>query len=68
MGRVSFRGAEVSRPLLLPEYFLHCRLPENQVVLPEYCMIFFLPENCYLKNSKGKGTDFTHIIAVKIAE
>ena len=40
-GPISFRGL---RPWgQLPEYFFHC-LPENQVVLPEYYMIFFLPE------------------------
>ena len=36
---------------MLPEYFPHC-LPENQVGLPEYCMLFW-PENGYLKISKG---------------
>ena len=33
--------------------FFHC-LYENQVVLPEYYQIF-LPENGYLKNSRGGG-------------
>ena len=46
MGRVSFRGAEVS----CPNNFVHC-LHVNQLVLPEY-YLNFLPENCYLKNSR----------------
>ena len=35
-GPISFKGAEVGCP-----NFLHC-LPENEVVLPEYYMIFFV--------------------------
>ena len=31
---------------------IHC-LPENQVVLPEYYMIFFSSENGHLKNYRG---------------
>ena len=49
MGRVSFGGG--GGWSLLPKYFFHC-LHENQVVLPEYYLIF-LPENGYLKNSRG---------------
>ena len=32
-----------------------CTKIENQVVWPEYYLIFFLPENGYLKNSRGGG-------------
>ena len=48
-GRVSFGrgGAEVS----CANIFFHC-LHETQVVLPEY-YLNFLPENGYLKNSRG---------------
>ena len=38
----------------LPEYFLHC-LPKNQVVLPEYYLIFARKIVRYMKNSKGGG-------------
>ena len=51
-GPVSFRGggggAEVSCP-----HILSIACPKNQVVLPEFYMIFFLPENGYMKNSRG---------------
>ena len=43
------RGSSILGQGLLTEYFLH-RLPENQVILPEY----FLPKiNGHLKNSRG---------------
>ena len=47
-GPVSFRGGGVWGQL--PKYFLHW-LPENQVVLPEYYMLF-PQKNGYLKNSR----------------
>ena len=45
---------------LLPEYFLQ-RLPENQVVLPEYYLLF--PENhSHLKNSRGVAAPLVPIL------
>ena len=38
---------------LLPQYYIQ-RFPENQVILPEYC-VGFLPENCHSKNWGGGG-------------
>ena len=43
-------GAEVK----LPEYFLHC-LPENQVVLPKYYLIFFARIWLFEKFQGGGG-------------
>ena len=50
---------------LLPEYISHC-LHENQVVLPEYHLIFFLPENGYLKNSKGAAATLSPIVRLHV--
>ena len=38
----------------LPEYFMHC-LPENQVVLPEYYMIFFFCPKIAIWKITGEG-------------
>ena len=48
MGRVSFRGAEVSFPNIFP------LLAQTSSGLPEYYLIF-LPENGYFRNSRGGG-------------
>ena len=52
-GPVSFRGGGGGWGQL-PEYFLHC-LPENQVVLPEYYMIFFFARKWLFEKFGGGG-------------
>ena len=52
-GPVSFRGLRS-----VARIFYQIACPKNQVVLPEYYMIFFLPEYGYFKSSYHPNAKF----------
>ena len=52
-GRVSFRGGGGGGEVSCPNIFVHC-LHENQVVLPEYYLIFW-PKMAFWKILAGGG-------------
>ena len=45
---------------LMPEYFLHC-VPQNQMVLPEYCLLFAQQMAIKKKNRGGGGCIYSPI-------